>query len=483
MRLKVNPKPASGFCAGSNSGIVNAGVNGIFPSANFPMIVREAEAESVSDENLANTLKFVNNGLLFSIDCVKVPETNNHRSVDQVLSGLFSRFFKTDFTFEKTPKFTLTELNAGFGLATPKSTPDFVHTTILKGSDLRIGLAVIEFKDTAHAPLEQMGQAFVNGCNVILSHIGLGLKWYQCAVPLVLTNGNLYQFAWVTLLEPSFPVLNVTTGVLDASVPYTGNQIAENLARIKMFCASAEERIRLCSSEFTSMSVIELDLTKYYRKLFKNTFLRWEDTEQSLGYLWDIYKHLADVEEAVLTLGFAKLIEESSAASDEFIIFPMLEKEFAMGVPGDKDLYDQYLAKLKKAIENIHQSGVIHIDLYPSNILWRVHEGTMIIRIVDWDAATLTGDSFTDKMETRLKLPENSAYYWKSKGVAEAKCDYWFLFILTHLTDNERNSLNGEEPSTVNDAYKRIVNRQRADDESLNSTFERWYNSQSNTLA
>ncbi len=32
------------------------------------------------------------------------------------------------------------------------------------------GLAVMEFKDTAYAPLEQMGQAFVSGVNIILSH-------------------------------------------------------------------------------------------------------------------------------------------------------------------------------------------------------------------------------------------------------------------------------------------------------------------------
>ena len=76
--------------------------------------------------------------------------------------------------------------------------------------------------------------------------------------------------------------------------------------------------------------------------------------------------------------------------------------------------------------------------MYPSNILWRFQEEKIVIRNVDWDTATFIGDSFTDTMKVRLANEGNSAYYWKSKGIAEAKCDYWCLFILSNLTDNER---------------------------------------------
>ena len=359
LRLQVNPKAASGFCPGSNhtSDIVNAGVNGIFPSVYYPEIVRNAIECAVPGENLASTLDVVKSGLFFTIYCVKVAETSKSdgRSVDQTLSSLFSQFFKTGFTNEnQANKFTLKDLNADNGLATAVSKPDFVHTTTLKDNS-RFGLAVMEFKDTAQAPLEQMGQAFVIGCNVILSHLSLGLDWSKCAVPLVLTNGNLYQFAWVTLLEPSFPVLNVTTGVLDASVPYTRKEIAENLVRIKLFCASAEERIRLCCSKFEPKSkskdgfIVELDAMKYHRKPFKDTFLRWDDrNEESLGYLWQIYQHLALVAEAVLPLGFANLKKVDAETSEECIIFPKLEKEFTMDVPGDKDLYSLYFVPLRQ---------------------------------------------------------------------------------------------------------------------------------------
>ena len=149
-----------------------------------------------------------------------------------------------------------------------------------------------------------------------------------------------------------------------------------------------------------------------------------------------------------------------------------------MGVPSDITLYQNYLLNLRKAIRKVHQFGVIHVDLYPSNILWCFRDNQMVIHIIDWDAATLQGDSFTETMRLRLANNENSAYYWKSQGEAESKCDYWFLFILSNLTDEERESMNGDEPSFVNIVFKSSVQRQREANKHLDDTFIEWCSSE-----
>ena len=186
----------------------------------------------------------IDEGLLFSDFCVKVPENRTKQTsvcVDLVLSSQLAQFFK-GVSSEPEKRFTLEGLNASYGLATMTSKPDFVYTAV-SSNKKRLGLAIFEFKDTTRAPLEQMNQAYSSACNIIVSHLKFGLKWDEASVPLVLTNGNLYQFAWVTLLEPSFPVLHVTSGVLDASVDATRRVIAENLVRIKLFCDSIENKI------------------------------------------------------------------------------------------------------------------------------------------------------------------------------------------------------------------------------------------------
>jgi len=479
MSLTAEPAAASGFSAGGNNEIVNAGVNGIFPTNHCPKIVQVAIQVSVSDDALSYASSVISNGLLFNMSCVKVAETskNYERSVDGKLSSLFSQFFKTDSTSEtQTSKFKLKIVNASFGLASAESMPDFLHIT-LKGSNI-FGLCVFEFKDTAYAPLEQMGQAFVAGCNLIFSHLALGLKSDECAIPLVLTNGNLYQFAWVTVLEPSFPVLHVTTGVLDASVHETRQQIAYQLVRVKMFCSGVARKID-GSSVFHVLTKIQLNLDRFHLKLFKNTFLRWsEKPQESLSYLWSIYERLVDVEEAVLPHAFANIKLEGTKKCN--IIFPRLGPDFAMGVPSDELLYTLFLAKLEASIKKVNDKGIIHVDLYPSNILWRSFGDDIIIRIVDWDAATLNDDAFTSDMQVRLANDINSQYYWKSNGLAEPKCDYWFLFILTNLSVQERIAMNGNTPAEVNQVYKKSVTRQSQSDPKLKLSFVEWYNQRIN---
>jgi serine/threonine protein kinase len=175
------------------------------------------------------------------------------------------------------------------------------------------------------------------------------------------------------------------------------------------------------------------------------------------------------LEEAVLPLGFANIKLDGSEEAK--IIFSRLERDFAMGVPSDETLYKLFLVKLEETIKKVNVKGVIHVDLYPSNILWRFDGKDIIIRIVDWDAATFDGDSFTSDMELRLANDVNAQYYWKSDGPAEPKCDYWFLFILTHLTAEERNAMNGDTPAEVNQVYKDSVTRQSRSDPKFKEFF------------
>jgi hypothetical protein len=72
-----------------------------------------------------------------------------------------------------------------------------------------------------------MGQAFVEGTNLVLAQYRAGLEWDKCCVALLLSNGQLFQFGFVALLKPACPVLYVTTNVLDACDEQGCAQVAE----------------------------------------------------------------------------------------------------------------------------------------------------------------------------------------------------------------------------------------------------------------
>jgi serine/threonine protein kinase len=69
------------------------------------------------------------------------------------------------------------------------------------------------------------------------------------------------------------------------------------------------------------------------------------------------------------------------------LFFPDLSQDgFVIGAPTDHR-FPTYLKELKRAVDTIHGAGVVHLDLYPSNIMWKFDDSDVKIRIIDWDVA------------------------------------------------------------------------------------------------
>jgi WD40 repeat protein/serine/threonine protein kinase len=50
-----------------------------------------------------------------------------------------------------------------------------------------------------------------------------------------------------------------------------------------------------------------------------------------------------------------------------------------------------------RAVQHAHQKGVIHRDLKPSNVLVTLHDGTPVVKVIDFGIAKATGQQLTDK--------------------------------------------------------------------------------------
>src|SRR5262249_45617080 len=49
------------------------------------------------------------------------------------------------------------------------------------------------------------------------------------------------------------------------------------------------------------------------------------------------------------------------------------------------------------AVQHAHQKGIIHRDLKPSNILVASHDGTPVVKVIDFGVAKAVGQQLTDK--------------------------------------------------------------------------------------
>src|SRR5262249_48872598 len=50
-----------------------------------------------------------------------------------------------------------------------------------------------------------------------------------------------------------------------------------------------------------------------------------------------------------------------------------------------------------QAVQHAHQKGIIHRDLKPSNVLVTLHDGTPVVKVIDFGIAKATGQQLTEK--------------------------------------------------------------------------------------
>ena len=50
-----------------------------------------------------------------------------------------------------------------------------------------------------------------------------------------------------------------------------------------------------------------------------------------------------------------------------------------------------------QAVQHAHQKGIIHRDLKPSNVLVTLHDGTPVVKVIDFGIAKAIGQQLTDK--------------------------------------------------------------------------------------
>ena len=470
--------------------------NGIYAvSFNLPVIVREFLDMEVDDATMQGAKSAIRDGLPKTMFPVVLSETKTSStpaaetkpSVETIIGIAIQSFF-TDHNDPRLAcyiKPTLSSLAAANGPAKGNSQPDCVISADIMGG--RLPLGVYELKDMSKAPIEQAGQGFASGANIALRQMALGLNYSKIAVPLVLTNGQLYIFAVVSLLD-FIPVFHILSDVLDASSASQLPRIIRLLSVMKTFILRQgrmlQDILSLHCEPQNFPALLPFDGGKYFLKLKTQVFNRFAPLHPEFGalpLLWDIFEALSDVDGVEKALGYGEFMFANQKSTTVAIIFNNLYPDgYMMGVPVNDVQYKAFLETLESLVHQIHSHGVIHVDLYPSNILWVEVEGKIKVRIVDWDGATFVNERFPESMLNRFRLCPDR-YFLGGSTTATPKNDAWHLFILSDLCESQRERLQGStasDASKVNSAYLDCISeKNRRLGSELDPAFTAWYES------
>jgi len=76
---------------------------------------------------------------------------------------------------------------------------------------------------------------------------------------------------------------------------------------------------------------------------------------------------------------------------------------YRIGMPDSEFECDALFDAIVAAVERIHAAGVVHLDLYPSNIMWSKVGAVFSVVIIDWDSAHFIGEILPDLVRGRLQ--------------------------------------------------------------------------------
>jgi hypothetical protein len=340
------------------------------------------------------------------------------------------------FLFSNNGQKQLKSRNLGVGIAGETSYED-LHI-LYKG----LYMAVVENKGGDSGVIPAFAEGAAIASNFALRLLALGLPPEECIVPVVANTGVLMAFGVTIILKPSFPTFVPISKTLDLGDEYERRVAAAYLQRIKAHAMEIGKRIPLNEPLDIKMGLSTINW--FIKTLDTRTFqngLGMFDTRCDRLTPGPGIMHMVEVlnrlhrSEAREFVEFPVSIRSPSGPNSSFqLIYRNLKQDgYMMGAPNrdqHPEVFQAYSRAVTDAVGKIHAAGVIHCDLYVSNIMWRLTPDcstTVDIKIVDWDGSHCR-DELDFAPEARLRLQQYFKELDRDHNV-ELHIDHDLLYI------------------------------------------------------
>jgi len=347
---------------------------------------------------------------------------------------------------------TLKQLDCSVGIANSGSIPDGTLEDEKANPS-----GIVEVKHNTDTPAEGLRQGAAEGTNLAVTQLSRGVDADDVVVPIVGSNGYLMQFGAVFLLKPSFPVFVVISHVLDLTLDASLVEAARLLCCIKILLS----RKLVPTAGENIIQQMKLSAAVYHCKPLRCFFASTGNIQSSLYHFFKVMAHLHRSECRKLVVFPICVREFEDEPHETMIVFPKLGKEYKIGLPDSAQLRISFVEKLDIAMALIHQAGVVHMDLYLSNIMWReLSESEVQLKIIDWDAAHFTHESLTTQTQQRLRprreLVMEKAALRDDQTLRNSKdmMEYYDVSLLRVLEENlNEESLRAREKTALDHAF------------------------------
>ncbi len=293
-------------------------------------------------------------------------------------------------TTEKS-SITLKSIGCPVGCVSEASQPD----GYICSPSLALAVGDVEVTDTSYAPINCLRQSFAYATNMAFQLVSKGIPAEDIMIPLLGSNGQLCQFGCLKLLDPLFPYFLCTSRVLDLGSEGDRDIVAGYLVAMERFLTESSKYYESFTADLTTVTH-GIDRDKYYFKHLSKFFSLYEnDIEGGLRHYFNVMKTVFDCKKLRSSVGFpiCVFMETQTIKKTEYdislcsLVFDNYS-DYRIGFPSSSEQRKKYYNELADLVSALHASGVVHLDLYPSNIMWKIDEnGDNKIKLIDFDQA------------------------------------------------------------------------------------------------
>ena len=262
---------------------------------------------------------------------------------------------------------------------------------------------VMEIKHTTDSLILALAQSFAESTNVALAQARFGVPIELVRVPICVSNGQLMKFAVTCLLQPAFPHLVILSKTLDLSDLQDRAEAALMLVRLSAWRAQPLEFQGALQPNLT----LALSAVKYHLKPLTLFFCVHDSLELSLQHFLRVMSRLQASDARSVVVAPLTVVTEcpnaSGRRSSAALVFPNLSLEqYRIGMPESDSECDELIAAFKEALRRVHEAGVVHLDFYPSNIMWCRRQFDISVRIIDWDQSYSLGAALSQRSREKI---------------------------------------------------------------------------------
>ena len=384
---------------------------------------------------------------------------------DLVNTNVFRNRITTERVYNDDPPIgptarTLKHLGLGDGVSTSGSPLDgFFHTKSFSMGELGdrevdfLVTGIVECKGSESSPFHGTGEGVSLASNAAVGLFKVGIPIDQIVIPIVSFTGSLFQFAAVYLLEPCFPAVCFLTHPLRSALKNDCENIAAHLCAMRDFTiqlegyiADAHKATGLVRRE--SVKMLLSPETYHFKTMdrFFTCFTNDASKEISMNHYLRVTERLKGSDAVCLPLTIRLGETKGGNKSEDIIVFSMLTG-YKIGFPDKAEDRVSLLEAICTAVSDVHALGVIHMDLYLSNIMWKkLDDGRFHVKLIDFDAAQLKEDKvLTNAVVERLVQNEEGLFQWCGVAPAEHYDEVYLNMFRKHLDDTDLRVAQNED--------------------------------------